>query len=156
MAVKLWVGSKDGSDILGRNTSMASQESRIGGNSQLVVSECSAISFFSQKLMKQTTNQQLRSLFLSILQFDHHCVWLNNCVGYNNYRAFLLTLFYLSVGCWYGFFMLFGSILPPFFWCFLLFFSITFSRLFYECFFLVFLIVLGTARTLKSLKIHWF
>ncbi len=40
--------------------------------------------------------------FLSVLQYDHHCVWLNNTVGYNNYRAFLLTLFYLNLGCWYG------------------------------------------------------
>eukprot|EP00536_Pseudo-nitzschia_multiseries_P010729 jgi/Psemu1/203987/e_gw1.337.38.1 len=46
-----------------------------------------------------------------ILQFDHHCVWLNNCVGYNNHRAFLLTLFYLSVGCCYGWFMLYRPFL---------------------------------------------
>mmetsp|Transcript_28736 Transcript_28736/g.61867 ORF Transcript_28736/g.61867 Transcript_28736/m.61867 type:complete len:428 (-) Transcript_28736:2573-3856(-) len=46
-----------------------------------------------------------------ILQFDHHCVWLNNCVGYNNYRAFLLTLFYLSLGCCYGWFMLYRPFL---------------------------------------------
>jgi hypothetical protein len=37
-----------------------------------------------------------------ILQFDHHCVWLNNCVGYNNYRSFFLTIFYLTLGCMYG------------------------------------------------------
>ena len=37
-----------------------------------------------------------------ILQFDHHCVWLNNCIGYNNYRSFFLTVSYLTVGCLYG------------------------------------------------------
>jgi len=46
-----------------------------------------------------------------VLQFDHHCVWLNNCVGYNNHRAFLLTLFYLNLGCWYGIFLLYRPFL---------------------------------------------
>ncbi len=50
-------------------------------------------------------------LSFSVLQFDHHCVWLNNCVGYNNYRAFLLTLFYLNLGCWYGIAMLYRPFL---------------------------------------------
>lgn len=38
--------------------------------------------------------------------FDHHWVWLNNCIGYNNYTSFILLLvsywaynwLYLSVG----------------------------------------------------------
>lgn len=37
-----------------------------------------------------------------VLRYDHHCMWLNNCIGYYNYRTFLLTLFYLSMSCFYG------------------------------------------------------
>ena len=46
-----------------------------------------------------------------VLQFDHHCVWINNCVGYNNHRNFFLTLFYLMTGCWYGMCMLLPAFL---------------------------------------------
>ena len=49
MAVKFWVGRMDGGEILERNASMASQESRIGGISQLVMSGCGAISFLFTK-----------------------------------------------------------------------------------------------------------
>ena len=48
-----------------------------------------------------------------VLQFDHHCIWLNNCVGYNNYRPFILTLFFLSLGGCYGACMLFFPFYVP-------------------------------------------
>jgi DHHC palmitoyltransferase len=48
-----------------------------------------------------------------VLEFDHHCVWLNNCVGYNNKRHFVLTLVWLTVGCWYGIAMLYKPFYVP-------------------------------------------
>lgn len=43
-----------------------------------------------------------------ILQFDHHCIWVNQCIGYNNYRSFVLFLFYTTLSCVYGCAMLVG------------------------------------------------
>src|SRR5690606_31440277 len=37
-----------------------------------------------------------------VLRFDHHCPWINNCVGERNHAAFLVLLLYVSLGAGYS------------------------------------------------------
>ena len=36
-----------------------------------------------------------------ILKMDHHCPWINNCVGFHNHKYFYLFVFYAALGCVY-------------------------------------------------------
>ena len=45
-----------------------------------------------------------------IVRQDHHCIWINNCVGYGNYHWFMLILWSMGIllgyGAWLGYTLL--------------------------------------------------
>ena len=48
---------------------------------------------FSQNLCPSCLNY----IFLLFPRFDHHCKWLNTCVGEKNYKYFLVSIFSVCV-----------------------------------------------------------
>ncbi|KAM4606249.1 palmitoyltransferase ZDHHC23-B [Polymixia lowei] len=47
-----------------------------------------------------------------VLRLDHHCVWINSCVGQANHRSFLLTLLFFLLTSLYGISLVLQSVCP--------------------------------------------
>ncbi|KAI3677512.1 hypothetical protein L6452_36776 [Arctium lappa] len=45
-----------------------------------------------------------------VLRMDHHCVWMNNCVGHANYKVFFVFVVYALIACLYSLILLIGSL----------------------------------------------
>ena len=51
--------------------------------------------------LTQSVRMQYSRCRTCVMEMDHHCIFLNNCVGLNNMRHFLLLIVFLMIGCIY-------------------------------------------------------
>ncbi|XP_075485747.1 putative protein S-acyltransferase 15 [Primulina tabacum] len=51
---------------------------------------------------KPTRAHHCRVCRRCILRMDHHCVWINNCVGHRNYKSFVTLVFYSTLASTYS------------------------------------------------------
>ena len=51
--------------------------------------------------IKPPRTHHCRILGKCVYNMDHYCPWMCNCIGYFNYRFFVLFLLYMFLGCFY-------------------------------------------------------
>ncbi|KAG0143977.1 hypothetical protein CROQUDRAFT_660498 [Cronartium quercuum f. sp. fusiforme G11] len=53
------------------------------------------------RLYKPPRTHHCRHCHRCVLKMDHHCPWVNNCIGHFNYGHFLRFLISVDLACWY-------------------------------------------------------
>ncbi|XP_029375368.1 palmitoyltransferase ZDHHC23-A [Echeneis naucrates] len=64
------------------------------------------------KIMRPPRAGHCRTCGSCVLRLDHHCVWINSCVGQRNHRSFLLTLGVFVLTSLYGIRLVLCSLCP--------------------------------------------
>ncbi|KAI9709661.1 MAG: hypothetical protein M1812_007639 [Candelaria pacifica] len=54
------------------------------------------------KLLKPARSKHCSICKTCVAKHDHHCIWLNNCLGRGNYQYFILMLFFTGILLSYG------------------------------------------------------
>ncbi|SCM03008.1 palmitoyltransferase DHHC10, putative [Plasmodium chabaudi chabaudi] len=53
------------------------------------------------KVYKPDRSHYCRAIDKTVLKMDHYCPWVANCIGFYNYKFFLLSLLYANICCFY-------------------------------------------------------
>ncbi|KAF7670383.1 hypothetical protein LDENG_00299650 [Lucifuga dentata] len=64
------------------------------------------------KIVRPPRAGHCRTCGYCVLRLDHHCIWINSCVGLANHRSFLLTLLVFLVTSLYGISLVLRSLCP--------------------------------------------
>lgn len=64
------------------------------------------------KVLRPPRAGHCRICGVCVLRLDHHCVWINSCVGQANHLSFLLTLIFFLLTSLYGIFLVLRSVCP--------------------------------------------
>uniref|UniRef100_A0A3P9JA55 Palmitoyltransferase n=1 Tax=Oryzias latipes TaxID=8090 RepID=A0A3P9JA55_ORYLA len=64
------------------------------------------------KIIRPPRAGHCRSCGACVLRLDHHCIWINSCVGQANHRSFLLTLCVFVLTAVYGISLVLRSLCP--------------------------------------------
>jgi len=54
------------------------------------------------RVEKPARSKHCRYCNVEIFRFDHHCIWINQCVGLGNIKQFLMFLLFNNLMCLYG------------------------------------------------------
>ncbi|XP_072966763.1 probable protein S-acyltransferase 15 [Typha angustifolia] len=54
------------------------------------------------RLYKPPRSHHCRVCKRCVLKMDHHCVWISNCVGYGNYKPFIIFVFHAAIASIYS------------------------------------------------------
>ncbi|KAA8534417.1 hypothetical protein F0562_031934 [Nyssa sinensis] len=76
------------------DTEVSDQEPKKTGASLRRCDKCSAY--------KPPRAHHCRVCRRCVLRMDHHCLWINNCVGHGNYKAFVVLVLYATIASIYS------------------------------------------------------
>ncbi|KAF1327826.1 Palmitoyltransferase isoform 1, partial [Globisporangium splendens] len=66
---------------------------------EILASECNSVPCPTCVTLKPLRSKHCSSCRRCVYRFDHHCPWINNCIGIGNHFGFLVFLSFLSAFC---------------------------------------------------------